>query len=139
MKRKLDETQNGRSAFTEPEQARHFASNYVEYDLSKMRDSKGGFMADEDGDAKRIENEKILRRRAELEKRKKIIFDPAPSMNPDENPKCFECQSMDIDHQLHEVFGARVCFKCKSKFADKYSLLTKTECKEDYLLTDRKF
>lgn len=49
------------------------------------------------------------------------------------------------------MFAVRVCKKCKEKFPEKYSLLTKTECKEvsyslpvltdktdrqDYLLTD---
>jgi DNA-repair protein complementing XP-A cells len=29
-----------------------------------------------------------------------------------------------------------VCNKCKNEKPEKYSLLTKTECKEDYLLTD---
>jgi DNA-repair protein complementing XP-A cells len=43
---------------------------------------------------------------------------------------------MDLDFLYHKTFGTRVCFKCKEKFPEKYSLLTKTECKEDYLLTD---
>lgn len=54
---------------------------------------------------------------------------------------------------MNQVFSIRVCKKCKEKFPEKYSLLTKTECKEvsprvglqsfgqligsqDYLLTD---
>jgi DNA-repair protein complementing XP-A cells len=53
-----------------------------------------------------------------------------------ENPKCFECGSMELDFQFYKIFNARVCYKCKEKFPEKYSLLTKTECKEDYLLTD---
>jgi DNA-repair protein complementing XP-A cells len=43
---------------------------------------------------------------------------------------------MELDFLYHKTFGTRVCFKCKDKFPEKYSLLTKTECKEDYLLTD---
>ena len=35
-----------------------------------------------------------------------------------------------------DVFGVPVCNSCKRKNEDKYSLLTKSECKEDYLLTD---
>lgn len=54
------------------------------------------------------------------------------------NPKCQECGSVELDFQLHRVFGVGVCPKCKVDNPDKYSLLTKTECKEDYLLTDRK-
>ena len=69
------------------------------------------------------------------------------------NPKCKECQSIDIDHNFKKTFGCLVCNKCKSDLPEKYSLLTKTECKEvssnaiqyperptrflqDYLLTD---
>lgn len=43
---------------------------------------------------------------------------------------------MEIDHQFDKVFEVRVCNKCKKLYPEKYSLLTKTECKEDYLLTD---
>lgn len=46
------------------------------------------------------------------------------------NPKCNECQSIDIDPQFKKVFGILVCNKCKQDKPDKYSLLTKTECKE---------
>jgi len=35
-----------------------------------------------------------------------------------------------------KFFGSLVCNKCKNEKTEKYSLLTKTECKEDYLLTD---
>jgi len=55
---------------------------------------------------------------------------------PDSSPRCRECNSLEIDHQFSKVFGIRVCKRCKEKCPEKYSLLTKTECKEDYLLTD---
>jgi len=60
----------------------------------------------------------------------------APSLNPDDNPQCFECGTIELDFLFLKTFGTRVCFKCKEKLPEKYSLLTKTECKEDYLLTD---
>lgn len=44
---------------------------------------------------------------------------------------------MDLDLQLRAVFQVLVCSKCKQERPDDYSLLTKTECREDYLLTDR--
>ena len=119
------------------EVAKRFATNYVDYDFSKITDSKGGFMVDEVDPLNKEESEKILRRKEELERMKKPIFDPAPAINPKDNPKCFDCGSTDLDFQMQRVFGARVCYKCKEKYAEKYSLLTKTECKEDYLLTDR--
>ena len=46
------------------------------------------------------------------------------------NPKCNECQSIDIDQSYRKVFGCLVCNKCKNEKPEKYSLLTKTECKE---------
>lgn len=77
-------------------------------------------------------------------------------LDPTLNPKCNECQSVDIDQTYKKVFGCLVCNKCKNEKPEKYSLLTKTECKEvrrrdllmnktilthalsqDYLLTDR--
>jgi DNA-repair protein complementing XP-A cells len=65
-----------------------------------------------------------------------MVLIVAPSLNQDDNPQCFECGSIELDFLYHKTFGTRVCFKCKDKFPEKYSLLTKTECKEDYLLTD---
>lgn len=45
---------------------------------------------------------------------------------------------MDLDSVFFNIFHLRLCGICKEKFPDKYSLITKTEAKEDYLLTDRK-
>jgi DNA-repair protein complementing XP-A cells len=58
-------------------------------------------------------------------------------MNPEENPKCVHCKSMELDLQMRAVFKVFVCGKCKGERPDEYSLLTKTECREDYLLTER--
>lgn len=55
---------------------------------------------------------------------------------PDTSPRCSMCQSLEIDHQFFKVFDVRVCNKCKKQYPEKFSLLTKTECREDYLLTD---
>jgi len=54
-------------------------------------------------------------------------------------PKCRECGSLEIDFVWEEVFKCAVCGRCKEKFPEKYSLLTKTEAREDYLLTERTF
>lgn len=48
----------------------------------------------------------------------------------DSSPRCEGCRSLEIDNQFHKVFDVRVCKKCKEKYPEKYSLLTKTECKE---------
>jgi len=134
MAKKHDAEQKKKNDGGVVEVARKFM-NYIEYDFSKMKDSKGGFMVDED-EGRKEESEAILKRRELLQQLKKPFFDPAPSLNPDENPKCFECGSMELDFLFLKTFNTRVCYKCKEKFPEKYSLLTKTECKEDYLLTD---
>ena len=51
-------------------------------------------------------------------------------------PRCRECGTVEIEHKFMDVFAIPVCNTCKRKNEDKYSLLTKSECKEDYLLTD---
>ena len=48
----------------------------------------------------------------------------------DRNPKCQECGSLDIDQSFRKVLRCLVCNKCKNEHTEKYSLLTKTECKE---------
>ncbi|KAI0815300.1 hydrophilic protein [Irpex lacteus] len=96
---------------------------YFEYDLSKMVNSKGGFLLEDDKEA-----DAELRAK---EKEREPVF-----LEPDQNPKCKECGTIDIDHSFRKTFGCLVCNPCKNAKPEKYSLLTKTECKEDYLLTD---
>ncbi|KAF8311618.1 DNA repair protein [Clavulina sp. PMI_390] len=98
-----------------------------------MVDSKGGFLVDEGGATD--ERIKMLeKQRADQRAAQKL--DPPVFLDASKNPKCAECGSIDIDHLFKRVFGLLVCEKCKTEHPEKYSLLTKTECKEDYLLTD---
>jgi DNA-repair protein complementing XP-A cells len=132
--------------------ARNFAK-YVEYDFSKMTDTKGGFLtaeddphnkalhASEDAESKPAnmtmkewERQQLLR---SLQNQKAGPFEPGISGLKDTTKKCRECGILEIDWKWDEVFGISVCNACKDKFPDKYSLLTKTEAREDYLLTDR--
>ncbi|KAI1337361.1 XPA protein C-terminus-domain-containing protein [Xylariaceae sp. FL0016] len=73
-----------------------------------------------------------------LQRQKSGPFEPGMSTLADDQrrKKCRECKSLEIDFVWEEVFGIAVCGSCKEKHPEKYSLLTKTECKEDYLLTD---
>ncbi|KAI0025080.1 DNA repair protein [Xylariomycetidae sp. FL0641] len=73
-----------------------------------------------------------------LRRQKAGPFEPGLSALADEKErkKCCECNSLEIDFVWEEVFGCAVCNVCKEKYPEKYSLLTKTEVKEDYLLTD---
>ncbi|ODQ53104.1 DNA repair protein [Saitoella complicata NRRL Y-17804] len=115
--------------------AKRFASGYIEYDFSKMKDTKAGFMVDESempGAGGQTLQERLLE-----QQRRKTMHAPAPPIDPRSAPKCEACgKSTDLDPQFEEVFGVRVCYICKEAVPEKYSLLTKTECKEDYLLTD---
>lgn len=124
--------------------------NYFDYDLSKMVNSKGGFLIEDlgagDERIKMLEKQRADQRAAQkLDPRAfmfcssfKELFRPisdsqpnaAVFLDPSLNPKCSECGSIDIDHLYKRVFGLLVCEKCKTEKPEKYSLLTKTECKE---------
>lgn len=131
--------------------ARNF-TKYVEYDFSKMTDTKGGFLTIEDdphnkalhasnGDEKPAhmtmkewERHQLLR---SLREQKSGPFEPGLSvLKKEENKVCRECGTLEIDWKWEDVFGCAVCNSCKEKFPEKYSLLTKTEARQDYLLTD---
>ena len=59
-----------------------------------------------------------------------LILASVRSLDPSLNPKCRECNSMDVDHVYRVTFRCSVCNSCKNTYPEKYSLLTKTECKE---------
>ncbi|KAI0762648.1 thioesterase-like superfamily-domain-containing protein [Fomes fomentarius] len=109
---------------------------YFEYDLSKMVNTKGGFLVE---DGKEVDEE--LRAKEKERERQRAVqnLEPAMYLDPKLNPRCNECNSLDIDQTFRKVFRCLVCNKCKNEKPEKYSLLTKTECKEDYLLTDREY
>lgn len=120
-----------------------------------MTDTKGGFLTAEDDphnkalhassgqekpahmSLKEWERQQLLK---SLRDQKAGPFEPGISViKREENKACQECGSLEIDWKWEEVFRCRVCNACKEKLPEKYSLLTKTEAKEDYLLTDREF
>lgn len=107
---------------------RRLAENYIEYDFAKMKDSKGGFLSEEKplDDAKKLDQWKKEDR----------LHQPPTLLVGTDAPRCFECSSVDLDFKLYNVFKCRVCKHDRDTHPDKYSLLTKTECREDYLLTD---
>ncbi|KAF2484588.1 DNA repair protein rad14 [Neohortaea acidophila] len=130
--------------------ARKF-QKFVEYDFSKMTDTKGGFMTEEDDPYNRVlhaadndekpanmtlkewERAQLQRR---LRERREGPYEPGLSVLDQNAKKCRECGSLEIDWQWDELLHTQVCNSCKEKMPEKYSLLTKTEAKEDYLLTD---
>jgi len=116
-----------------------------------MTDTKGGFMTVEDDPhnkalhsrredekpahmtMKEWERHQLLR---SLREQKAGPFEPGISVLKRESKVCRECGSLEIDWKWEEIFGCAICNACKEKLPDKYSLLTKTEAKEDYLITD---
>ncbi|KAK4183804.1 Striatin Pro11 [Podospora australis] len=134
-------------------------TKYVDYNFSAMTDTKGGFLSAEDdpwnksmsaaGAPGKPEGEQKpanmsaaewerLQLIKTLQRNKAGPFEPGISVlsDPKTRKKCRECGSLEIDFVWEEVFGCAVCNACKEKIPEKYSLLTKTECREDYLLTE---
>ncbi len=109
-----------------------------------MVNTKGGFLVEDgkevDEDIREKEKERERQRaKQNLEPRECNSTPPdftvaeptlAIFLDPKLNPRCKECNSMDIDQTYKKVFGCLVCNKCKNEKPEKYSLLTKTECKE---------
>lgn len=133
------------------------AKSFIEYDFSTMTDTKGGFLSAQDdpnngalhaGNKDDPEQQKPAHMTMAEWERHQLLknlrrnkagpFEPGISAlsSKEEAKKCKECSSLELDWQLEENFGCRVCTACREKYPEKYSLLTKTEVKEDYLLTD---
>ena len=117
-----------------------------------MTDTKGGFLSAEDDPhnkalyapnaeekpshmtMKEWERHRLLK---SLRDQKAGPFEPGLSvLDKGKTKACRECESLEIDWKWADVFGCAVCNACKEKLPEKYSLLTKTEAREDYLLTD---
>ena len=125
--------------------------DYIEYDFATMQNLNGGYINPKDklpnpgfADDQEAESEfgskkqKTLQdwKREQLER--KMLYENAP---PPEHiskaPKCIECHiNIEMDPILHDVFKLQVCKQCAKEHPEKYALLTKTECREDYFLTD---
>jgi DNA-repair protein complementing XP-A cells len=150
----IPETQRDARNAPAPKMGSSMFTKYVEYDFSKMTDTKGGFLtaeddpnnkalyAPQDGEKpahmtlKEWERHRLLR---SLRNRKDGPFEPGLSvLDKEEQKKCRECGSLEIDWTWDEVFHCAICTRCKEKYPEKYSLLTKTEVKDDYLITERK-
>nr|CAH0100869.1 unnamed protein product [Daphnia galeata] len=90
---------------------------------SRLIDSGGGFLIDE----KDLEEE---------QSREIVITEiPAPIILPD-RPHCDECEQPLHDSLLYRSFSFPVCDTCKDANDDKYSLITRTDARQEYLLKD---
>ncbi|KAG0274388.1 hypothetical protein BGZ95_009849 [Linnemannia exigua] len=114
---------------------KHEWTKFYDYDLSNMKDTRAGFIQEiKDDDKNRdFEDENSKKR-----KRESAVAQPDPSifLGADDNYECQDCTSYDVDFQLLRYFHIPVCIGCRDTQPEKYSLLTKTECRADYLLTD---
>ncbi|GAA5850822.1 hypothetical protein JCM3766R1_006124 [Sporobolomyces carnicolor] len=132
----------GSSSSEPPAKLKSMIGNYVEYDLATLKNSRGGFLleGDDAGDPRqkreRQLQEEMKLKRLENARAQGQLRGSAMSLDPNENPRCVHCSTRDLDEQMKLVFGVKVCTNCKKEHPDLYSLLTKTECKEDYLLTE---
>ncbi|KAF9545893.1 hypothetical protein EC957_010397 [Mortierella hygrophila] len=108
-------------------------TKFYDYDLSKMKDTRAGFIQDLDNKKRDAEDENSRKRKWEP-----TLAQPDPSifLGADDNYECQDCTSIDVDFQLLRYFHVLVCIGCRDAQPEKYSLLTKTECRADYLLTD---
>ena len=135
--------------------ARNF-TKFVDYDFSKITDTKGGFLTEEDdrdNKALHVRDDKTEQKPPQMTQkeweRQQLLkalhrdrtgpFEPGLSVLDDRTrqKKCRECGTLEIDWKWEESLRCCICHACKDKFPEKYSLLTKTEAREDYLLTNR--
>ncbi|KAI0243461.1 DNA repair protein rad14 [Massospora cicadina] len=102
---------------------------YIDYDFSTIRDTKGGFLYDPKLDPQAPGSQ--------FKDRAPILIKELPADIDGKNvPRCKVCQGLAIDPVFYQIFRLCVCNKCKREFPERFSLLTKTEVKEDYMLTE---
>ncbi|KAH9470919.1 hypothetical protein Pst134EA_004830 [Puccinia striiformis f. sp. tritici] len=82
---------------------------FVDYDLSTMKNSKGGFLLDSKQDDHRKLKEKL-----QIEELKKQRLAQVQSLNrgdcnKTQNPKCKVCGLVELDLQFSQVFKVSVC------------------------------
>jgi DNA-repair protein complementing XP-A cells len=103
-----------------------------------MQDTRGGFIVEESSESSSSSAQNTSSSSSANNNRtipRESILANINVLDPSDNPKCIECESIDIDAILLKHFHIHVCKKCKETHSEKYALLTKTECKSDYLLT----
>ncbi|CCC70013.1 hypothetical protein NCAS_0D04320 [Naumovozyma castellii] len=125
--------------------------DYIEYDFATMKNLHGGYINPEDrtsgydydfddefgNDIGSKKQKSLDDWKREQQERKALYENAPPPEHISKAPKCIECNiNIEMDPVLNDVFKLQVCKSCAKDHPEKYSLLTKTECKEDYFLTD---
>ncbi|KAF8929026.1 XPA protein C-terminus-domain-containing protein [Dissophora ornata] len=113
-------------------------TKFYDYDLSKMKDTRAGFIQELNEKDAIGSNENAEDENSRKRKWQPSIAQPDPSifLGAEDNYECQDCTSVDVDFQLLRHFHVPVCIGCRDTQPERYSLLTKTECRMDYLLTD---
>lgn len=117
-------------------------SDYIDYDFASLNNLNGGYInkhgdtdLDTENPSKTLEDWKQQQQQEQLLQRRDPN-DTIPVLVTDED-KCSHCHiNIELDPILEEIFKIKICKQCVKQNPDKYSLLTKTECKSDYLLTE---
>ncbi|ODV61232.1 DNA repair protein RAD14, partial [Ascoidea rubescens DSM 1968] len=113
--------------------------DYIQYDLSEIKDTNGGFIIDKselDNGKKTLEEWTKENQNITFLNKNDNNELPKFPIDIDSAPKCEDCSSILIDEEFLKIYKCKVCKNCKKKNPDRYSLLTKTECKQDYFLTE---
>ncbi|SSD58844.1 related to DNA repair protein RAD14 [Saccharomycodes ludwigii] len=132
--------------------------DFIEYDFSTMENSYGGFINNDQlserdsllgnqektfDDWKREQAEKSRLKFGKDDDETFVVENTDNLQNLGGEiidlknlPTCEEChKNHEFDKILFKYFNRKICKKCVLEHPQKYSLLTKTECKQDYLLT----
>ena len=125
--------------------------DYIEYDFSTMENLNGGYINAKDNrnnsdydyesslsPSSSNKHAKSIEQWKEEQRQRRFLYEnQPPPEHISQAQRCVECKvNIEMDPVLHDVFKLNVCKTCAKEHTEKYSLLTKTECKEDYFLTE---
>lgn len=119
-------------------------SDYIDYDFSTMKNLYGGYIDPSNsktisiyGDDDNTKSKSLEDWKREQQKRKDLYELAPPPLNITDDMKCSDCKiNIELDPILLDIFKIKICKSCVKNKPEKYSLLTKTECKNDYFLTE---
>ncbi|KAJ3373682.1 hypothetical protein GGF31_000526 [Allomyces arbusculus] len=126
---------------------RSWVSSYYDYNLAEMKDTRGGFL-DEDYGAgdEAADSGRPIKKQATANAPVLAVpavagggpWDlPIPADTDVTAPRCRDCSTVaDLDPRYATHYAVTVCRACREQYPEKYALLTKTEVREDYLLTE---
>jgi len=97
---------------------------YAEYHLEELINSNGGFFIEAD-----------LKETAEQRETPKKYVDLSREEVVASEMDCVDCGAKGVELNYYRWFNVKTCKSCRTSLL-KYSLVTKTEAQDDYLLTD---